>query len=132
MRFIYDKIDIKKIVMIYLISWTSYIDEGKTWIRLHKPAPPLPAAILQEVHGLYRLFEKPGPINKEAVKQLNWLDHYLVFETPLPKDNLCQAWFVINVFSQFRHLLGKGREQTWFPFTQGCFVPGLVELAQWL
>ena len=40
MRFIYDKIDIKKIVMIYLISWTSYIDEGKTWIRLHKPAPP--------------------------------------------------------------------------------------------
>ena len=69
MRFIYDKIDIKKIVMIYLISWTSYIDGGKTWIRLHEP-PPLPAAIPHEVHGLYRLFEKPGPINKEAFAKL--------------------------------------------------------------
>ena len=45
MRFIYDKIDIKKIVMIYLISWTSYIDGGKTWIRLHKPAPPPPSPL---------------------------------------------------------------------------------------
>ena len=41
-----------------------------------------------------------------------------------------QCIFTISKLSP----LGKGRdpsfEQTWIPFTQGCFVPGLVVIGQ--
>ena len=44
---------------------------------------------------------------------------------------------IVNVFSLFRNYFpfgigwGPSFEQTWIPFTQGCYVPSLVELAQW-
>ena len=45
------------------------------------------------------------------------------------KRKFCQSIFAISQLSP----LGKGRgpsfEQTWIPFTQGCFVPSLVEIS---
>ena len=81
------------------------------------------------------------PLKKSRVLHLN------KFESPSSKDALCKVWLklaqwfwrrrFLNVcqcilaFSQLS-LLGKGRghsfEQTWIPFTQGCFVTSLVEI----
>ena len=80
-------------------------------------------------------------MEKGVVLRLNQI------ESPLPKDALCQVWSklaqcfwrrrffnFVNVFLLFRYYLpiGKGQdpsfEQTWIYFTQGCFVPSLVEI----
>ena len=65
--------------------------------------------------------------------------HLNKLESPSPKDALCQVWLkldqwfwrrrflnFVNVFSLFRNYLPL--EQTWIPFTQGCFVPSLIEI----
>ena len=68
-------------------------------------------------------------------------------ESPSPKDALCKVWLklaqwfwrrrcfnFVNVFSLFRNYLSlkKGRgpsfDKTLIRFTQGCFVPSLVEI----
>ena len=68
-------------------------------------------------------------------------------ESHSPKEVLCQVWLklaqwfwrrrffnFVNEFFAFSLLspFGKGQgpsfEQTWIPFTQGCFVPSLVEI----
>ena len=91
--------------------------------------------------NVFSLFRNYLPLEKSGALHLNKL------ESPLPKDALCKVWlklaqwfwrrWFLNVcqcilaFSQLS-LLGKGRghsfEQTWIPFTQGCFVPSLVEI----
>ena len=67
-------------------------------------------------------------------------------KSPSLKDDLCKVWLIlaqclwrrrflkfVNVFFAISWLLplGKGSgpsfEQTWIPFTQGCFVSSLVE-----
>ena len=65
------------------------------------------------------------------------------FESPSPRDTLCQVWLnlaqwfrrrflnVVNVFLLFRNYLFFGKSVALhFPFTQGCFVPSLVESGQ--
>ena len=73
--------------------------------------------------------------------------HLNKFESPLPKNDLCQNLVEIcpvvlkkKIFNNFQYNftfsllspLGKGRgpsfEQIWIPFIQGCFVPSLVEI----
>ena len=65
-------------------------------------------------------------------------------KSPSRKDALCQVWLKLaqwfwrrrffknffKVFSLFRNYLplGPSFEQTWIPFTQGYFVPSLVEI----
>ena len=89
----------------------------------------------------FHLFVIICPPKKGGALHLNKL------ESTSPKDPLSQVrlklaqWFwrrrflnFVNVFSLFVKLspLGKGRgpsfEQTWIPFTQGCFVPSSVEI----
>ena len=74
--------------------------------------------------------------------------HLNKFESPSSKDALCKVWlklaqwvwrrrflYFVNVFSPFCNYIsplekeqGPSFEQTWIPFTQGCFVPSLVEI----
>ena len=87
------------------------------------------------------LFRNYLPLEKGGALHLNKL------VSPSPKDASCQVWLklalwfwwgrffnFVYVFSQFRNYLpfGKGRdpsfEKTWIPFTEGCFVPSLVEI----
>ena len=42
--------------------------------------------------------------------------------------NVCQYIFAIFLLSPLGEGHGTSFEQTWFPFTQGCFVPSLVEI----
>ena len=85
---------------------------------------------------------------KRRKKTLSILVLYLKkLESPSPKEAFCQyclklaQWFCrrgffnfVNVFLLFRHHLpfemgrGPSFEETWTPFTQGCFVPSLVEI----
>ena len=75
------------------------------------------------------------PLEKDKALHLNKV------QSPLLKDALCQVWVksaqwlwrrrffnFVNVFSVFRNYLPleKSYEQTWIPFTQGNFVPSLV------
>ena len=92
------------------------------------------------------------------IVMLNWRDdnlYYLLFdywmvhcEFPSLKDALCQIWLklaqwfwirrsltFVNVFLLFHNYLsfskgacGLSFEQTIIPFTQGCFVPSLIEI----
>ena len=68
----------------------------------------------------------------------------ILIKSPSPKDPLCQVWMEFalwfwrkrvlnfaNIFSPFRNFFPLGNrqgpsfEQTWIPFTQGCFLPSL-------
>ena len=90
------------------------------------------------------LFHNYLPFEKGVVLHLNKL------ESPSPKNALCQVWMkleqwiwrrrffvVFNVFFTISQLspLWEGRgpsvEQSWIPFTQGYFVPSLVEIGPW-
>ena len=98
----------------------------------------------------FRYFCNNLPLEMEMGRVL----HLNKLESLSPKDALWQVWLkmakwfwrrrflnFVNVFSIFRYLyffaisqlspLGKGQgpsfQQTWIPFTQGCFVPSLVE-----
>ena len=83
------------------------------------------------------------PLEKGRAIHLNKL------ESLSTKDALYQVWLklaqwfwriiffkFVNVLSQFRNNLplerggGPSFNQTWFPFTQGCIVPSLVEIGQ--
>ena len=89
----------------------------------------------------FSLFRNYLPFEKRVVLHVNKLDF------PPLKDALCQVrlklaqWFwkrflnLVSVFSLFRIKLspiGKGHdpsfEQTWIPYTLGCFVQSLVEI----
>ena len=65
--------------------------------------------------------------------------------TPLHPTMLCQVWnwptgsgeffkkfcqciFVVSWLTPHGNGLGPSFKQTWIPFTQGCFVPSLVEI----
>ena len=83
--------------------------------------------------------------DKSTEKSVNFpLKFHCVYKE---KDALCQVWMklaqwfwrrrflnFVNVFSLFCNYLplkkgwGSSFEQTWIPFTQGCFVPSLVEI----
>ena len=76
------------------------------------------------------------PLEKGGALHLNKLI------SPSPKDVLCQVWlklakwfwrrrffYFVNVFlSPLGKERGPSFEQTWISFTQGCFVPSLVEI----
>ena len=86
----------------------------------------------------FRYFCNNLPLEKGGVLHLNKL------ESPSPKDVLCQVWlklaqwfwrwrfcqciFAISQLSPFAKGRGPSTEQTWIPFTQGWFVPSLVEI----
>ena len=90
--------------------------------------------------NVFSLFRYYLPLEKGVALHLNKL------ESPSPKDALSQVWLklaqwflrrrflkFVNVFSLFPYYLplennwGPSFEQTWIPFTQGYFVPSLVE-----
>ena len=75
------------------------------------------------------------------------IDLYLLeLESPSSKDALCQVWlklakwfwrkhfsissmfFLFSTLSPVRKGHGPSFEQTWMPFTQGYFLPSLVEI----
>ena len=87
------------------------------------------------------LFRNYLPLEKVGALHLNKV------ESPSLKDSLCKVWLKLaqwfwrRRFFKFRQCifailqlspLGKGQgpsfEQTWFPFTQGCFVQSLVDI----
>ena len=86
------------------------------------------------------LFDYNLPLKRTFLLHLNKV------ESPTPKDVLCHVWLKLaqcfwrgfldffNVFFVFPllSLFGKGRgssfEQTWIPFTLGCFVLSLGEI----
>ena len=95
---------------------------------------------LKFVH-VFSLFHNYLPLEKDGALYLNKLD------SPLPERYLCQVWlklarwfwtrrffkfrqfiFAISLLSPLWKGLGPSFEQTLIPFTQGCFVPGLVEI----
>ena len=91
----------------------------------------------------FSLFLNYLPLEKIGALHLNKI------ESPLPKDALCQVWlklanwfwkrrffkfpqciFTISQLSPLWKWWVPSFEQTWIPFTQGCFVPSLVEIGQ--
>ena len=92
---------------------------------------------------------------RQHIFTISWLSplgkgqglHLNKVESPSPRDTFCQVWLklaqefwrrrflkVVNFFFIIFQLspLWEGRgpsfEQTWIPFTQGYFVPNLVEI----
>ena len=91
--------------------------------------------------NVFSLFCYYLPLEEDRALHLNKI------EIPSSKDALCQVWLKLAQWFRrrrflkfrlcfFRYFLiislGKGRvpsfEQTWIPFTQGCFVLSLVEI----
>ena len=86
------------------------------------------------------LFDYNLPLNRTCLLHLN------KDESPTPKDVLCHVWLIGPVLLErilrflqcflggfpLLSLFGKGRgpsfEQTWIPFTLGCFVSSLGEI----
>ena len=126
-------------------------------LHLKKLEPPLPKDALCQVWlnlaqwfrrgrflyfvNVLSLFRNYLPLEKVGALHLNKV------ESPSLKDSLCKVWLKLaqwfwrRRFFKFRQCifailqlspLGKGQgpsfEQTWFPFTQGCFVQSLVEI----
>ena len=44
------------------------------------------------------------------------------------QQQFCQYIFAISLLSPIRKVRGPSFEETCIPFTQGCFVPNLVEI----
>ena len=91
--------------------------------------------------NVFLLFPNYLPLEKDGPLHSNKL------EFPLPKNALCQVflklakWFlrrsIFFILSMYLHYFviispwkraGPSFEQNWIPFTQGCFLPSLVEI----
>ena len=123
------------------------------WNKIESPSPKdalwqvwlklvqwfLKRVFLKMLSMYFSCFVYISPWNRTGALHLNKL------ESLSPKDALCQVWlnlvqwflrgdffYFVNVFFLFCNYLPleKGEcpsfEQTWIPFTQGCFVPSSV------
>ena len=65
----------------------------------------------QEAYGPHRSPEK-------QFKSTNTYDYVITLIKRIKKKTLLTSW----------ESIGSSFEQTWIPFTQGCFVPSFVEI----
>ena len=90
--------------------------------------------------NVFSLFRNYLPLEKGRALHLNNLESLIqgyfvpslveigpvVLEKKIFKS--CQFIFINSQLSPLWEGRGPSFEQTWFPFTQGCFVPSLVEI----
>ena len=94
--------------MFMYVCWDPKSIDDQTWDFYD-----MQFLVIQEAHGPHHSPEKPVQINKHICWKL-WLNHNIDLEI-----RKTMILFIIK-WSLF--------EKPWVPFTQGCFVPSLVEI----